>query len=344
MSCSLPEHGGRLREAARRHGIPLARWLDLSTGINPQGWPVPELSPALWQCLPDPDDGLCESASAYYGSTAVLPVAGTQAAIQALPQLRPRARVGVLSPGYAEHAHCWARAGHRVQRLPFGRMASALDQVDVLVVINPGNPGGERFDPLQLLEWHARLAQRGGWLVVDEAFIDTRPDDSLAPLCPRPGLIVLRSLGKFFGLAGARVGFVLAEPGLLARLDAALGPWPVSGPARWVARQALEDRPWQARARLALAHSAARLERLLEGNGLAPSGGCELFVQVTHPHARGIARELARQAILVRCLDRPEQLRLGLPGNDAEWQRLEVALQRLRTREAGHARLRWHPD
>ena len=330
MSCSPPEHGGRLRAAARRYGIPLADWLDLSTGINPCGWPVPPIPPALWQRLPEADDGLIDAARTYYGCTDLLPLAGSQAAIQRLPRLRPPGRVGVLSPGYAEHAHAWRGGGHQVTPLAASEMAAVVDDLDVLVVINPGNPGGERFDPATLLDWYARLARKGGWLVVDEAFVDARPQDSLGRHCPRPGLVVLRSLGKFFGLAGARVGFMLAEADLLRRLDALLGPWTLAGPARWVAQQALEDRRWQAEQRSALPAAAERLDRMLRAAGLPPDGGCALFRQRCCADAAAIHHSLAAQGILTRLFDAPTRLRFGLPGVDAEWRRLEAALRRIR--------------
>ena len=242
------EHGGRLREASVRYGIALERWLDLSTGINPCGWPVPALPAAAWSRLPEDEDGLDEAAHSYYGARALLPVAGSQAAIQALPHLRAPCRVAVIHPRYAE-AYAWRRAGHTVTPVTAGELDNAVSRSDVLVFIHPNNPTGARFSPQQLLDWHAQLAARGGWLIVDEAFMDATPERSLAPYCDRHGLIVLRSLGKFFGLAGARVGFVLAEPTRLEQLRAQLGPWTVATPARWVAVQALRDRTWQETAR-----------------------------------------------------------------------------------------------
>jgi L-threonine-O-3-phosphate decarboxylase len=320
------EHGGRLRQAAARHGIPLARWLDLSTGINPNGWPVPPPPAAFWQRLPEDDDGLEEAARAYYGHPAPLPVAGSQAAIQALPRLRPVGRVAVLDPGYAEHAEAWRRAGHTVLPITAERLREDLPPVEALVLIHPGNPSGARFGREELLAWHARLAADGGWLVVDEAFIDATPESSLADLGPRPGLILLRSLGKFFGLAGARVGFVLAEPALAEALRERLGPWPIAAPARWAARQALADRAWQRATHERLPAESQRLADLLARHGLAPSGGCALFQWVLTPRAAAIHEALAGQGILTRLFDAPASLRLGLPGDEPAWARLAAAL------------------
>jgi cobalamin biosynthesis protein CobC len=320
------EHGGRLRSAARRYGIALDRWLDLSTGINPVSWHGAEVPQAAWARLPEDDDGLLEAAADYYGTADVLPVAGSQAAILHLPRLRAPCRVGVLAPGYSEHAQRWRETGHDVVPLTAAQCASAADSVDVLVLINPNNPTGHRFPRRQLLQWHARIAARGGWLVVDEAFADTDPAESLAGLTDREGLIVLRSLGKFFGLAGARVGFVLAAAPLRYALDEVLGPWTVAGPARFVARGALDDRSWQAAMRAQLTAHSARLSALLGRHGLAPAGGCGLFQWVPTEAAAAVHESLARRGILTRLFATPRSLRFGLPGREPDWQRLESAL------------------
>ncbi|HSJ79605.1 MAG TPA: threonine-phosphate decarboxylase CobD [Thiobacillus sp.] len=317
------EHGGALLAAAARYGIEPAGWLDLSTGINPAGWPLPPIPAAVWQRLPETGDGLAEAAAAYYDCGDVLPVAGSQAAIQALPRLRAASRVGVPHPAYAEHAHAWRTAGHAVTAWQPEQGVGALD---VLVLVHPNNPGGQTYYRAELLDWHAELASRGGWLVVDEAFVDATPEASLSGLCPRPGLIVLRSLGKFFGLAGARVGFVLADPVVLDALDDRLGPWAVSAPSRWVARAALADIAWQQSARPTLLAAGARLAELLRSRGLAPTGGTAMFQWVRTADAAAWHERLARQGILTRLFADPPSLRFGLPHHETDWARLAAAL------------------
>ncbi|MFO7593766.1 MAG: threonine-phosphate decarboxylase CobD [Pseudomonadota bacterium] len=318
-----PGHGGELLKVAREYGIAPERWLDLSTGINPQGWPVPSLPAECWQRLPQEDDGLFEAARRYYGTPQLLPVAGSQAAIQALPRLRAFSRVGMLFPAYAEHAHAWQREGHEVVALSAGTIEEYLPRLDVLLLINPNNPTGERFTKEQLLAWHRRLAGRGGWLVVDEAFIDATPEESIAPTCGKKGLVVLRSLGKFFGLAGARVGFLLAWPELLRRMQALLGPWGVAGPSREVARLALEDISWQQETRKRLLNDGRRLAGLLSDSGLTPGGGSALFQYCPTEQAQQLYQQFAAQGILLRYFAEPAALRFGLPGSEAQWQRLE---------------------
>lgn len=328
------EHGGRLLRAAHEYGIAPADWLDLSTGVSPYAWPVPPLPAAAWQRLPEDDDGLVEAARACYRHASLLPVAGSQAAIQALPALRARSRVGVLEPGYAEHAHAWQRAGHKVERAAADTLFARAARYEVIVLIHPNNPGGERFELDALLALHASLARRGGWLVVDEAFIDATPEASLCAAQARPGLIVLRSVGKFFGLAGARAGFVCAEPALLVALRERLGPWALSGPTRHVLKLALADTAWQAAQRERLHATSARLGVLLARHGLAPDAGCAFFHWRRDERATALQRALARQGILVRRFEQPHGVRFGLPGDDAAFARLDTALASWRTVEA----------
>ena len=320
------EHGGRLNAAAMRYGIAPSAWLDLSTGINPQGWPVPALPARAWNRLPEPDDELIAAAQAYYRAPHIFPVAGSQAAIQVLPMLRECSRVGVIAPGYNEHAHAWRRASHDVTPLAHDQIAAAADILDVVVLIHPNNPTGQTFAREQLLQWHAQLAAKNGWLIVDEAFMDATPEQSIAEFCARPGLIVLRSLGKFFGLAGARVGFVCAAPELLQRIETQLGPWTVCGPARHVATRALQDTAWQATARAGLLCDAQRLNQLLTKYGLKPDGGTALFQWMATPQVARIHEALARQGVLTRLFDDPASVRFGLPASEAQWQHLESAL------------------
>lgn len=318
------EHGGRLRLAANEWGIAVESWLDLSTGINPDGWPVPPIPPHLWQRLPEDDDGLLVAAQHYYQAPHILPVAGSQAALQALPALRAPGRVGMFFPSYAEHAHAWEKAGHTV--VPLTADAMQLDDIDVLLLIHPNNPTGTHYDSAQLLNWHSQLAARGGWLVADEAYIDADPVHSLTPYTNRSGLIVMRSLGKFFGLAGARVGFVMAQAELLQRLQAELGPWTIAHPARWLATQALQDSAWQAYSRAQLGQSTERLARLLQQHELAVHGRTALFHWLITPHAAALYQHLAQCGILTRLFSEPVSLRIGLPGTEADWQRLEQGL------------------
>ncbi len=323
------EHGGRLRQAARQYAIPLADWVDLSTGINPQVYPVGPLDPACWQRLPEDDDGLEAAATAYYGNHRLLALPGSQAAIQGLPKLFAPLAVACVAPMYEEHPHGWASAGHRLRRLPTLQRALAAS-TPVVVLCTPNNPTATLHARDELLDAAQQLHRRGGWLVVDEAFLDADPAQALVSLAggdEAPNLIVLRSLGKFFGLAGARVGFVFGDADKLDRLREALGPWPLANPSRAVARAALEDAAWQAATRTELHAGAQRLAGLLAPFGEV--GRCALFCtlkSISATQTAALFEHLARHAILTRRFDEHGLLRFGLPGSESAWQRLAAAL------------------
>lgn len=322
------EHGGRLGCAAKQYGIPLHQWLDLSTGINPFSYPSPAIPAPLWHWLPEDDDGLIEAAQNYYGSKYLLPVAGSQAAIQSLPLLRSPCRAAFLSLTYNEHRAAWQRQGHQVSTLVVDDLCKQAEQLDVIVVSNPNNPTGETIDSATLLKAATILANSGGWLIVDEAFIDASDLDSLAQhASSSQSLIVLRSLGKFFGLAGARVGFAMASQTLLEQLQEQLGPWPLSGPARYVARCALEDVDWINATRKHLQKASLRLADLLNSSDLKVSGGTSLFQWVKSETASELHQTLARSAILTRLFAEPKSVRFGLPHTEDDWERLDKALK-----------------
>jgi cobalamin biosynthesis protein CobC len=320
------EHGGNLREAAARYGRPVEEWLDLSAGLNPKPYPAPALPATVWHRLPENDPALALAAEAYYDAPHMLAVAGTQEAIQALPRLRAKSRVVVSSPSYAEHAHCWRQAGHAVREVPYPLLEQNVDEAEVMVVCNPNNPTGATVAPDLLLAWAERLAARGGWLIVDEAFGDVMPHLSVTKWADRPGLIVLRSIGKFFGLAGLRLGFVAAEQTFLARMADWIGPWSVSTPAQAIGRAALEDREWQADARVKLQEEGARLQSILAENGIH-AAGTALYCWWPEPQAEAFHAHMANYGIWVRLFsDKGRGIRIGLPPDEHGWQRLREAL------------------
>jgi len=336
---TLVPHGGNLGEAAERYGIPRGEWIDLSTGINPCGYPVPPIDPQAWIRLPDDGDDLEAIAAAHYGASRALAVAGTQAAIRMLPAVLPQGRVGVGLLTYGEYAPAFERAGFPVERFVTPQLADLHDaasfvldpahalpaQLKHLILVNPNNPGAERYTSRCIMQWCEELAARGGTLVVDEAFVESMPELSVANFADREGLIVLRSIGKFFGLAGARVGFVLGAP----RVDEAMrylrGPWSVSGPARAAVRAALLDTDWQTRTRARLTASGARLAGLL-GRFHPAVEHTPLFSWVRDAQAQRWQDGLARHGIWVRRFDVIAGVRLGLPADEAQWSRLDAAL------------------
>jgi cobalamin biosynthetic protein CobC len=324
-------HGGDLAQASQSGSSYKGPWLDLSTGISPWRYAIGTLPEALWTRLPASAllAQLAAAAARCYGAPgpdAVAAAPGTQALIQWLPRLRPAGRVAVLGPTYGEHARAWREAGHAVTTLA---EPAALE--GEWEVAKPNNPDGRALAPQRLLDLAGRQAARGGWLVVDEAFADAMPELSIAHDCAAPGLVVLRSFGKFFGLAGLRLGFALAHPAFIRNLREALGPWPVSGPAAWIATEALADRAWIEATRRRLVAGAARLEAMLREAGLGVAGGTPLFRLAAHPQAPAINRALLRHGIYVRAFpERPEWLRFGLPVDASAAARLRRVLEACR--------------
>ncbi len=330
------EHGGRLLAAAQRYGIAPEDWLDLSTGIAPHAYPVPPIPPAVWQRLPEDEDGLAAIACRYYGARQVLALSGSQAAIQLLPRLRPPGVVVVLEPSYEEYAATWHAARQDVRRCAADELPRAAVEADAVVIGNPNNPTGQRFSRRTLLDLARQLDARGGWLIVDEAFADADENsESLADVAGSAAagnVVVLRSLGKFFGLAGARVGFAIAGDAILASLAEATGPWAVAHPSRHAARAALADRDWQAAQRVRLQRDGARLHGLLAAAGLGESSGTALFRYLARDDARELHEFFARRGILLRYFARPAAVRCGLPANETEWQRLAATLDQWSSR------------
>ena len=322
-------HGGDLDAARARFPDAPGPWIDLSTGINPEPYPLPELPPEAWSQLPQWSDEwrLAQAAARRYGADrpeSVVCAPGTQAIIQMLPRLVPRRQVAVLGPTYGEHAAAWRRVGHDVREV--SDLALAGD-AEVVVVVNPDNPTGRIVVPDALHEVARRLADARGLLVVDEAFADVGPREmSVAPDLP-PATVVLRSLGKMYGLAGLRLGFAIAHEDIAHRLRDALGPWAVSGPALAIGAAALADDDWLDAAIASLGRAAQRLDGVLGACGSTVLGGTSLFRLAAHREAPRIAEALGRHGILVRRFPhQPTWLRFGLPGAEAAWQRLERAL------------------
>ena len=317
----MRDHGGNLDSAMARWGGGPEDWIDLSTGVNSSPYPMPALDERAWTDLPMRSDMalLRETARSAYGCAAgALPVAGAQAAIQMIPVLGKAGMARVLGPTYNEHAASFSRSGWKVETV---ERPAALAGADAAVVVNPNNPDGRILAPEQL----RAIATQVGLLVVDESFADPRPDISLARQIPENAL-VLRSFGKFYGLAGLRLGFVLGGEARLSALAELAGPWPVSGVAIRVGQAALADAAWRKAAAARLARDAARLDDLARTGGWEFVGGSELFRLYRVPDAVDAQVHLAMERIWSRTFPySTDWLRLGIPGPD-HWTRVEAAL------------------
>lgn len=338
VSPARPDHGGDIRGFAREFGLDIEQCLDLSTGISPWVWPMPEVPEEVWQRLPGSglfEMRLLDAASKYYDcdSEYLLPVNGSQAAIETIPRLATgNSCVAVPWVGYEEHAYCWQRAGvdlsyyHGLNSL---RERVETKEVKYAIVINPNNPDTSMLSPDMLLGIARTLGDKGGFLLVDEAFMDPCPEMSLIGKTGRPGLIVTRSLGKFFGMAGLRLGVVAGPVQLIKLLSEKLGLWPVSSIALWAGARMLVDDPWVENQRRRLGETSRQLEKFLKEN--CPEldwRRSDLFVtgEGSARSVFGYQEKFSREGILVRTFQPDSNyalLRVGLPDAQA-WQRLNL--------------------
>jgi cobalamin biosynthetic protein CobC len=316
--------------AIATHGGTREDWLDLSTGINPNAYPIPEMSDYVWQSLPDQtaQDKLISGASFYYKVQAdysVVAANGTQAIIQLLPQVLNQKSVAIVSPTYEEHFHCWEKAQRKVTRV--ATLEEAVEIAEIVVVVNPNNPTAVTHQPDQLVEAAKKLEQVQGFLIVDEAFCDVVPALSVVPQQMK-NMIVLRSFGKFFGLAGLRLGFAICHKSFADGILSRQGPWSVSGPALEVGSTAFCDVDWIESTRSTIKqHSEAQTE-VVAACGLRLIGNAGLFMEFDHEDASIIHEALLGAHILTRAFpQRPTRLRFGLCKNMDDLERFAWVLK-----------------
>jgi len=326
----VTDHGGSLVRAATLFPGAPTPWLDLSTGINPHPYPFSPPPASVLARLPEEADmaALADRAARYYGAPSaanVIVAPGTQLLLPLVASLPAPGSARILGPTYAEHSRVAALVGHKVEEVDdFGMLPAAR----LAVVVNPNNPDGRLIGRDELLELAENMRGNGGILLVDEAFMDVGPRaESVAGDVEIGNIVVLRSFGKFFGLAGLRLGFALASEEIAQRLSAWLGPWAVAGPALHAGLEALDDRDWQSAMRQELIKTRTRLDSLFAHAGLNIESGTDLFRFLRRPHAAKLFERLGRNGILVRRFaGRPDCLRIGLPGEDRDFERLRAAL------------------
>lgn len=305
------DHGGGLDAAIATYGGTRADWLDLSTGINPVPYPIPEMPQDTWTALPDEAAfariyALARSFWNVPDSAAIIGATGASAIIAALPRVIPIGEVCIPGPTYNEHGAAFSTSGWRLGQ----------DPSHALVAVHPNNPDGHIWSVNDF---------EAAYTVIDESFCDVMPDQSLIHLASRPGVVVLKSFGKFWGLAGLRLGFAIGDPELIARLADLLGPWQISGPALSIGAEALSDLAWAKETRVRLAENARRLDALVGKSGADLVGGTSLFRLYRVHDAMAVQDRLAEHRIWSRIFPyAPDWLRLGLPAPD-RWAQLEAA-------------------
>ncbi|WP_158970563.1 threonine-phosphate decarboxylase CobD [Paraglaciecola sp. L3A3] len=336
-------HGGQLILIAQQYALPVEDWLDLSTGIAPYSYPVKEVPEHIWRRLPEENSALVHAAQQYYQCPHILPISGSQAVIQLLPQLfsqqqnkgQNSPRVFIPQIGYQEHNKAWQNSQFELIKYTDSQAITSLTSGDVVVLINPNNPSGRLYTLAEVAELFSRVKQAKAYLIIDEAFMDCSPEHSFIKHSSDPQLLVLRSVGKFYALAGLRLGFVAAAPIWLQKIAALLGPWSVNGPAQYIGQQALSDSIWQEKQRARLHKLSLNLKTVLQQHFKSTPQGTALFQTIHHKQAPQIFHQLCQQGIYVRLCDEQNALRFGTP-TPPQLERLEKALSRMvQTKQSG---------
>ncbi|KJZ18902.1 threonine-phosphate decarboxylase [Loktanella sp. S4079] len=305
------DHGGGIDAAIAQYGGTRAQWLDLSTGINPVPYPIPNISNDAWTALPDHGafDLLYARARTFWNipdTADIIGATGASAIIAALPRTAPAGQVHIPGPTYNEHGAAFQAAGWQISE----------GTSQAMVAVHPNNPDGHLWTKNTL---------DAPFTIIDESFADVTPDQSLIHLAARPGTVVLKSFGKFWGLAGVRLGFAIGDPQIIAQLRDLLGPWQISGPALTIGAEALSDPAWADQTRKRLDKDAARLDALVTGHGAVLIGGTSLFRLYKVQNAQAAQDQLAQHYVWSRIFPyAPDWLRLGLPPAD-RWAQLEAA-------------------
>ncbi len=334
-SAGFAQHGGRLGAARAAYSQAPQPWIDLSTGINPRSYPAPRARGVVLNRLPDTGElarleAVAAGAFGVDDPGRVLATGGTEPALRLLPYVLQANSAMVAGPTYGSHADAWQSAGVATRVLPDSLLEESIADRTALIVVNPNNPDGRLVGRERLQRWHDLLAARGGVLVVDEAFAEVVPEWSVAAVAGTPALqrlLVLRSFGKFYGLAGLRLGFVVGAPTILHRIRNAVGDWPVSVDALVAGLAGYADREWAERTRVQLARAARRLDELLRQHGFDIVGGTALYRLARAADAPARFERLAAAGILTRPFHHDSTLlRFGLPGSAEAWRRLRQAL------------------
>jgi len=319
-------HGGQLQKQIEKYQIPVEKWLDLSTGISLTSYPIPEIPQSVWQQLPQPQASLITAARSYYGTQDIMATSGSQAVIKQLPQIftthlaelnnefKPQ-QVDVWLPrvGYKEHEKAWRDNAFNVKQYNELPSAAELTPHCIIVVINPNNPTGRLYTRVEMQALLKQVESHQGWLIVDEAFMDViTPNESIISETHNRHLLVLRSVGKFFGLAGIRIGFVSAHPDWLQAFALLSSPWEVNGPAQFITERALLDTDWQQQQQALLSELTQQTKALLAKHFQQTSVGTNLFQTVKLDNAPAIYEQLCQQGVYVRLCDEQDALRFGI--------------------------------
>lgn len=338
LSVSSRPHGGDVFAAASELGCRPGEILDFSASINPLGPPASAMAAArnsLTDCIHYPEiaaDSLRQALAGHHGldPAHLLPGSGSTELLYLLPRvLRPR-RALLVVPAFSEYARALDLLGCPFDIFPLlpnrplqpDRLCEAIDdQTDLVILANPGNPVGNLLPRELLLDLAERLRDRVD-LVIDEAFIDFSPADSLLSKVPAfRRLWVLRSLTKFYAIPGLRVGFLAGSVKGIERVAAAREPWRIATPAIAAALACLQDADYHQQTLELIPVWREQLMAGLQALGLTPCPGAANFLLLRLPKTKGtstaLTAALRQQGILIRDCG-------NFDGLDGQWLRLAV--------------------
>jgi threonine-phosphate decarboxylase len=322
-------HGGDVDGVARAYGVPADRLIDFSANINPMGPPRRALMRLAREAAdrriltryPDPDYAELRqvlAAALRVPATGVTIANGSVALIGAVIRTIAPRECLLATPAFGEYSRALQASRCRVRRLPLDaargfeldgdRLIDTLTKhrPPLCVLTNPHNPSGALTRRPQMLRVLARSLRTKTRLVVDEAFMDYAPTETLVAEAVRSEhLVVLRSLTKFYGMPALRVGYAVSSPRMAARLAAQLPPWPVTTMAASAAAAAVQDQQYARRTLVSVADQRRWLSQALRTMGVAvyPSAANFLLLRLpaTAPTSTRVrARLITDAGVIVR--------------------------------------------
>jgi threonine-phosphate decarboxylase len=293
----VPLHGGQLHQIAERFGIPASKLLDFSANIDPEGPPATVLA-ALRESLDDPSvlthypeigESALRSAIATYTEVSPGNIAvanGFVPLLEAALRVLPIRSCLLPVPAFVEYRRTLTRAGVEViphVLTPAGFRYDVDDMLsgpyDAILLANPQNPSGVLCDREVLLALVATAAERDIYILLDEAFIDYCPEESLTREIDRfPNLIVFRSVTKFFGIPGLRVAYTAANSKTNIAIHEAVAPWSITTLASRAVRAALTEAEYANRSRVLNQERRTRLRNNLEALALRTESSAANFL------------------------------------------------------------------
>lgn len=319
------KHGGNIDKAISIYGGKVNDWIDLSTGINPDCYPIPKFSNTDWRNLPtlteiEKLESLIKSEFNTFSSVMLTP--GSQIAISLLPTLLKKQIVGIIEPTYSDYFESFENAGFKVCSCS---NIQELLKSKIAIIVNPNNPDGKNYDIKDLL----LLSEKVNLLIVDESFIEASNTSSIISYIKQKtnNIIVIKSFGKLYGLAGLRLGFVFSGEGFISKFKKIFSFWPVSKVSIKIASRAIKDKKWMINTQIKLKKKTIILDEIMKSINFKLIGGTNLFRLYSTPNSISSHRFLAKKFIWSRIFSYSRKwLRLGIP-SDEDLKKVKIKLK-----------------